>query len=106
MNSASWRLLPAPGLLLVDNPLVDFRDCRHPPAHHGHKIGRQIAVAVFPRSVTLHGALQNQGVGVGGRQAVGLLSLPQLQPVLQMAQEFVGAGQVMKFLAADVALVV
>ena len=35
-----------------------------------------------------------------------LLSLTQLQPVLQMPQELIGAGEIMKFLAADVSLVV
>ena len=45
-------------------------------------------------------------IGLGRRQAVGLLSLTQLQPMLQMPQELVGAGEIVKFLAADVALVV
>ena len=37
---------------------------------------------------------------------MSLLPLPQLQSMLQVAQKFVSAGQVMEFLTADVALVV
>ena len=65
----------------------------------------QITGPVFPRRITFHGALQHPAIGLGRRQAVGLLSLTQLQPVLQMPQELVGAGEIVKFFAADVALV-
>ena len=56
--------------------------------------------------MAFQGALQHPAIGFGAWQPVCLLALAQLQAVLEMPQELVGAGQIMKFLAADVPLVV
>ena len=96
-----WSIAPPARLLLIDDSLVNFRHCGHAlPNHAG-----EIVHAILPRRISLHRALQDAQFPFRNRQPMCLLSLSQLQPVLQMPQELIRAGEIMKFFTADVALI-
>src|SRR5438034_11294315 len=96
-----WSIAPPARLLLIDDSLVNFRHCRHTlPDYAG-----EIVNSILPRRITFHRALQDAQFPFRNRQPVCLLSLSQLQPVLQMPQELIRAGEIMELLTADVALI-
>ena len=95
------RLLVLARLLVINDPVINLRHRCHAPPHGFQYVGR----AVFAHEEPYHRPPQNVQFHWIAGQPVRLLTLSQLQPVFQVPQKDISAGQFMKLFPADVSLV-
>src|SRR5690242_814090 len=87
----------------MDDALVNLGDGQHLLSYRMHQVHRLLpGLALLVEDATM----QPAEVGIRLREAVHLLPSPDLQPMLDHAQELVPLCQVLEILAADVRFVV
>src|SRR5438067_4861505 len=91
-------LLPA--LLLVDDAVINLSYRTHALLHQAYNI-----TCLLRRFRQSYRAREHLPIVIVIRNSVCLLAVPQLQAMLDLAKEFVGRAELVKILAAEVALV-